>query len=108
MERPERRACLDEDAKENGLIRRVNGRLRKSKTDKEEENEHASSSAVKTENVEIGEQNGKEKQNENNKDDKQGNSSDNEDVQKMRTRRRVNNRVVGKSRLTLQVGNFNF
>lgn len=94
MEIPSRRDVIDGEPKENGLIRRVNGKLRKSKNEKDEENENTADTTVKPENVETTEPNGKQKQTENNKEDKQEVSSESEEVKKMQTRRRVNNRII--------------
>lgn len=90
---------INGEVKENGLLRRVNGRLRRSKNDKEEDGVgvNVNGEAVKREEsvVENGEQGEDEKENENG-DDKQDNSSENEEIKKTRTRRTVNHRTVGK------------
>lgn len=94
MEIPNRRDVIDVEPKENGLIRRVNGKLRKSKNDKDEENENTANTTTKAEIVETSEPNGKQKQTENNKEDKQEVSSESEEVKQKQTRGRVNNRII--------------
>lgn len=87
-----RRDCTDAETKENGIIRRVIGKLRKSKNDKEEEENDASNIDVKVETVQTADENGKP--NENDKGDKPGNSSESEEIKKTQTRRRSNNRLI--------------
>lgn len=78
----------------NGLIRRANGRVRKAKNDKEEEEEEGVDAAVEAGSVED-EQGEEQKQGGSNKEGgKREGSTESEESKKIQTRGRVNNRIM--------------
>lgn len=86
----------NDEVKENGLLRRVNGRFKKSKNDKgcEEHNEN-NVDVKEEENVQNDTQSLNEQSIENDKEEKAGNFSERDEVKKTRTRATVNNRISG-------------
>lgn len=96
-EMPDATEELNGDVKENGLLRRVNGRLRRSKTDKNGEEDEENRDDKGVDNVEGDDEGKNGKEGEVSKEAKKVDSSEGEEVKKTRTRRAVNNRILGKA-----------